>query len=296
MDHPYLVPRTIREIFTTENTLWIGDSTARQDYQTLYRLMHLDETNDNITSLDLPRDPLNRDYIINRGKRGPVDQFHCPVREAPDTPHFADLGQVKGTDQNCYTKTAAMDENGFWSNFSLQDQTGKFDLSSSACLKGILSTIKEYKKEYEHEYSVLIISSGIWEVIRPWDCKGTNESVSHEAISKRQEDLLDFLLEFSGPSMFVIYKTHGPSKHQNGEQVRIEQGLVNRSRDWFGEKQPKFMDLADFHWAIRNRTYGPDRIDGDLKPHWGLEARLLSIELISNSVRLKQERRLRGIP
>ena len=50
------------------------------------------------------------------------------------------------------------------------------------------------------------------------------------------------------------------------------------------------MDLADFEWAMQNRSYGENRIEGDTRAHWGLEARLLSIELISDILRRKQER------
>lgn len=110
MDLPYLVPETIRNIFRSENTLWLGDSTGRQDYQTMYELFQLDGTYDNTITLDLPREPLDRLYILNRGKVKRVNDFRCPVRSDPEE-IFQDLGQVKGTDQNCSTPTA-MDENG----------------------------------------------------------------------------------------------------------------------------------------------------------------------------------------
>ena len=116
------------------------------------------------------------------------------------------------------------------------------------------------------------------------------KNISFETISNHQEELMDFLWELSGPSMFVIWKTHGPKNNQTILQEQTEQKLVNRTRDWFAEKQPKYMDLADFNLAIRERSYGTNRIEGDLPPHWGFEARLLSIELISDILRRKQER------
>ena len=66
--------------------------------------------------------------------------------------------------------------------------------------------------------------------------------------------------------------------------------MVQMARDWFAEKQPEHMDLADFDWAMKNRSYGENRISGDRGAHWGREARLLSIELISDILRRKQER------
>ena len=50
------------------------------------------------------------------------------------------------------------------------------------------------------------------------------------------------------------------------------------------------MDLADFRWALRDRSFGPLCIRGDLKANWGLNAWLLSIEMISHIVDAKQKR------
>lgn len=49
------------------------------------------------------------------------------------------------------------------------------------------------------------------------------------------------------------------------------------------------MALADFRYAVRDRTYHAARNRGDLKPHWGLEARLLSIDMVARLVDQKQK-------
>ena len=73
---------------------------------------------------------------------------------------------------------------------------------------------------------------------------------------------------------------------------QIDELLVTAARSWFAEKQPPYMDLADFNLEIDERAHGRDRIEGDLRPHWGLEGRLLSIQMVSDSVRRKQEREI----
>ena len=68
MGIPYLLPQQIRGIFHSENTLWLGDSTAQQDYQTMYQLINSDNT---------AQDNLNKN--INKGKKGRPPK-HCPAR------------------------------------------------------------------------------------------------------------------------------------------------------------------------------------------------------------------------
>ena len=51
------------------------------------------------------------------------------------------------------------------------------------------------------------------------------------------------------------------------------------------------MGLADFNTAMHPRLFGKHRISGDLKPHFGVEARLLSIDMVSQLVLMSREKR-----
>ena len=101
-------------------------------------------------------------------------------------------------------------------------------------------------------------------------------------------EVLENLRALSGPSLFVIWNTHGPHPNYKKTQTLGEK-IITAIRTWFLEEQPPYMDLADFRWALRDRSFGPLRIRGDLKAHWGLNARLLSIEMISHIVDAKQK-------
>ena len=285
---PYLFSQQIRSIYRSENTLWMGDSTARQDYQTMYQLIHDGDNNPT-------RDHLSKN--INKGKRGPAE-FHCPARrQSKDL--FTDLGQVRGTDQNCHATNATTvmlnntDVDQSWSNLNLHNKAGKFDLWNRLdCYDALMSKLKNHTELFEREYSILVVSGGVWESIRPHVCKRANET--NKGIVSHALDLLDFFHAVSGPSLFVIWKTHGPMSddQRTARMDQIDQSLVTAARGWFIEKQPPYMDLVNFYWEIQERAHGRDRIDGDLRPHWGLEARLLSIEMVSDVVRRKQEREI----
>ena len=61
--------------------------------------------------------------------------------------------------------------------------------------------------------------------------------------------------------------------------------MNNAVRNWFYIHQPlPYMYLVDYAKEIESRSYGTNRIVGDLPPHWGLEARLLSIQLFTHAL------------
>ena len=293
---PYLYQSDIRRIFRSENTIWIGDSTGRQDYQTMFSLMNgngknITDDNDNI--IGLYRDAAFLNININKGKRhrGKIPS-HCPARIIPEPEEtnkmFADLGQVSGTDQNCSVATTEKQpilDGSPWSRFSMENQaTGKFDLMYSMCFDKTKPKLKEKKEVLEREYSVMIFSLGIWEVVRPLDCRIPNVTAATVVV-----EVLENLRALSGPSLFVIWKTHGPHLNHSNTPT-LGKGIISAIHTWFLEEQPPYMDLADFRWALRDRSFHPLRITGDLEPHWGLNARLLSIEMISHIVDAKQKR------
>jgi hypothetical protein len=220
---PYLYPSDIRRIFRSENTLWIGDSTARQDYQTMFSLMNgngenITDDNRNVLGLDRDAAFLNKNINKGKGANGKIAR-HCPARIIPEPEEtnemFIDLGQVSGTDQNCSiatTEKQPIPDGSPWSTFAMEDQaTGKFDAMNSACLSSTLSSLKEYKELIEREYSVVILSQGIWEVVRSWDCRTPNVTAATLVV-----EVLENLRALSGPSLFVIWKTHGP--HPNHQK------------------------------------------------------------------------------
>jgi len=236
------------------------------------------------------RKKLNKNINKNK-KKGMVAPMHCPARiNQTKSVKFADLGQVRGTDQNCSIITAEnqtiIDGSPHRSGFAIENQvTGKFDLMiRSNCLKQTITLLEEHKAMIEREYSVMIVSQGIWEVIKPWDCRIQNVTAATRVV-----EVLNNLRALSGPSLFVIWKTHGPHPNHINTPT-LGEGIIAAVHNWFLEEQPSYMDLADFRSAVRERTFGALRIKGDLIPHWGLDARLLSIEIISHVVEKKQKR------
>jgi len=394
---PYLTSRDIVTIFQQENTLWIGDSTGRQDYQTMYSLLdpqfvqqqpqHMgtinekdDESNKKkntsiaststptyYTSVfDINKKSLNRNINKGKGQRlvttlQKLQSYHCaPVKRnmtlqgANVTSFYRDMGELnhEGTRQGCVTyDNKEQDSNGttIISPTTFADLgafttattipitttgtatttaiTGRLDLTGGFCFDTVRHQIKQYRAELQGEYSVIIFSVGIWESQKAWDCrKPYSADLSVVEVYK----LLDYLhTHVASPSLYIIWKLHGPSDHPKHSQFdNRDNSIAAGIRDWFAKKTKgkqqqqqhyyhgnsnkknnatgtqslasspsvlfippllPYMALADFRYAVRDRTYHAARNRGDMKPHWGLEARLLSIDMVARLVDQKQK-------
>lgn len=257
---PYLSPQDLRRVFRSESTLWWGDLTVRQDYHTMYALMVAKDAR-NIHTPEVIQN-------INKGNSHPDKiKFYCPNRTAVDTRLF-DLGQVEGTP--CSSNTTS--------------SIGKFDLAYDAhknhfdyFLPFDNATISFLRREY----GVVVLSLGIHDTIFP-------SPSSHPALVQ----LLNALRLASGPSLYVVWKTHGP----DAREVRFPEwgersdALRRMAQEWFRTRDPEHMGLSDFGAAIAGgeRAFGLERINGDLEPHWGPEARTLSIQMVGHLVYERQ--------
>jgi len=71
----------ITELFRSENTLYVGDSTGRQDYQTWYNIMNAIHS-DNILVRELEQN-LNKNRQIHWNSSADFHNKHCPGRSLP---------------------------------------------------------------------------------------------------------------------------------------------------------------------------------------------------------------------
>jgi len=345
---PYLRSKDFVRIFQNENTLWLGDSTCRQDYHTLYNLQQhyweqfsSDENNNsnqNKIGLDIKSSILNKNINKAKSNYGNVP-FYCPNRSVPqkDRIFFRDLGQFRhettndswrcNTTQGIATAQSINPRNesyvdiwslrnffkhhpkrsGSFELFALQQQqdnsnqhaatatstttnTGKFDYADAKCLLNIRPLLDYYNDLIRNEYSVLVFSVGVWEVLRPDECQNK--------FPENTTNVLEYLEKhWASPNLYIVWKLHGPNDFhwksgRRGTQKVLTQRdvrIATEIRNWFDLRQPQHMGLADFRHAVFPRSKGKERLSGDHPAHWGWQARLLSIEIIANVLQEKQK-------
>ena len=102
-------------------------------------------------------------------------------------------------------------------------------------------------------------------------------------------DKLAMLAEQS-PELLIIWRTSG--YYDGDTQSHIVQEMNNRAvkfiRDWNVEHHPlrnrgksNFLCM-DFGTAVEHRSHGRKRLRGDMQAHYGLEIRVLQVQLLTN--------------
>jgi len=294
---PYLSPLDLRLLFQKENTLWWGDSTSRQDFETILGMINADNIH------NVPLEALDRN--INKGKNLEEITQHCRNWNRTPGDLCFDMGQVTGTEITNYdpwtnaNATTNATTNAISNHQSSSSHTsfGKFDTVRSqtevgkGCFKGLSSGMRSAATFLQHEYSVIVLSMGIWEVLQPKVCQTANRSETPTYILKK---LLDEFELLSSSSLYIIWKTNGPSQIESKDQGNRTITLIKNAQDWFASHNPLYMGLADFGTAVieGNRSFDSNRITGDTTQHWGVEARLLGIQMAASHVQTKQKKAL----
>jgi hypothetical protein len=253
---PLYSPRDMRDIFSQENILWIGDSTGRQDYVTLYNMLVPPAFNNskdhNIH--DIAVSTLN--HGINVNKQGKVTE---PCQKQ----------QRKTLKLLLCRKTG-------------NDKGYNYDYTEKICLNEVLNLVTTNQNVLTNSYSTIIISVGIWDVVRMEYCGRQN--VTYVV------DVLDVLeKQLCGTNVQIYWKVHCGAEDENPDQMERSATIQKLTREWFVRKQQSKNDTANMHIIdlaieMKGRTYGPSRLNGDIRPHVGPLARTLFIQMVTQAV------------
>jgi hypothetical protein len=174
-------------------------------------------------------------------------------------------------------------------------RSGSFIVSSEACLTGLELFVRDElsgKSNITADVDVIVISLGIWEATRPYDCKERNENP--RSMLQRQNDTIALLAKLQSPWRRIVWRTSGfkASKiadakegfvaEMNGKAMdQIEEIASGVSRSPSSASNLMYVDWGG---AIHPRSFGNERIVGDMKPHYGLEARYVLVQMITNQL------------
>ncbi|KAG7365390.1 hypothetical protein IV203_038593 [Nitzschia inconspicua] len=269
---PRFTPNDMRKVLQQENTVFVGDSTARQDYFTMYNLMNDDDFRD-ITYEQL-------DHGINVNKNAKVE--NCTLRDGPLSSMLSVCRHVPLSKLKSDPLTARPIQS--IHNSTQSDPIGgAFDLTTNPEPYSCFTSISDFVNEttFASFYSIVIFSLGIWEVVKEDACPNSGlDSLSHS---------LSLLQDFSERTQTtIIWKTHGGSSKEDKKQRNLTRSIQRRARKWFETHQPRNMILVDFGTQVAPRTYGDNRISGDSYNHFGADARTLSLQMITDAIYTKQ--------
>jgi hypothetical protein len=304
-DVPTYNPHDLKTIFQHHNTLWIGDSTCRQDYVTAYNMMTAKNMKDISVKVV--------DHNINVNKGGMTESCdHIP------TPEFMLCRSVVTTASATATGSGRSNITMDGTNITNANSThqeprsnatetiqkdGRFDFVKLSCLSDVLDFVKSAIDTIGHDYSVLVVSVGLWDFLRPQNCGMTYGTNIESTLDYIQSDLGS-----KYPHIMILWKLHVAPGNANHKIQTRTTAFHKRTRDWFSNhtigataaaaatagtttasnntshQKTKNLLLLDLAMELNGRTYGDKRIAGDMHPHLGSGARRLFIQMLAHDI------------
>lgn len=289
----------LQSLYGSKRILFLGDSTARRSGMVLYSILNhtatsakpwertnstTTTTTNNSTTNSVDLDNLVSTHSIGKLELEQLIDINRRNKTHPCTAYAGDFSV-------CLP---------FPRDDSVTQAGGELVVHFSPCLKDISSFFQKYYESFHQQnsttrivpdFDLIVVALGIWHEARPNDCK--------DPLSIRQqiENIVQLQKQFvlspdnNGPS--IIWRTSGWFGRWEGEQDAIQeynQAIRDTIRNPLyaqnsGVKEGiRKQSLSYFDWgrAIRSRSFGTERIHGDLLAHYGLEARLAAIMMLTN--------------
>lgn len=257
----YHSPSELRHIYSGKRVLWVGDSTGRRAAMNLYALLEWKNSKFLHAEMSSPK-------LIDVAKLGP---------------HECDKWlETEYRPRICRAVNSTIE----------QGIQGEHIYSKAVChtdVERFFQAEIEGRANITKDIDVIIVSIGIWDVIKPFACKA---GLKNRTLAQLTSDVIELTNEFqiaSGRS--VIWRTSGYSEQQKSiidktstlnkmtmdkiDQIRANntlQGLPNR------------FSYVNWGGAVLSRSRPGERIQGDMHPHYGLEPRHVLIEMVTNHV------------
>jgi hypothetical protein len=254
----------MRAVYERHNIAWIGDSTCRRAYMTLLGMMNASDPSDVSIS------EINSDQVIDHGKK---NRFGGCTKHVTHPWANDSIPSMKNDSTPSMKKCAGTIGNS--KMHLLSPGVSCFDPETTEFASAYL---EHYGKKTSQDYDVLIVAMGIWEIVRSRDCR--KESNETDA-GKRLQMALKSLSNLASPKLRVIWRTIGFSQKHASSKDTIKG--FNQIAKEFIEAQPH-MSYVDWGGEIERRSFGKERIEGDMSPHYGLEARTLMANMLTHEV------------
>jgi hypothetical protein len=240
----YHTPCELRQLYRGKNILWLGDSTGRRTAMNLYALLQWNHSSFLTTELSSPK-------LIDITRHGgfECDQYTDAHARPTICRTLDDGGTVTFVPLMCHKHV----EHFFQSEDTL-NITQNMDL--------------------------IVVALGIWEVLRPWDCKADNRTLEnitaaaiHSVYQFERSTHKRIIWRTSG------YPDHGPTFSDAVTKINdMVMDMIDQTTD------NTHFSYLNWGGAVQPRSKPGERIAGDVKAHYGLEPRLVLIEMITNQL------------
>lgn len=271
----------LQEFFRHHSVLFVGDSTARRSYGTLYGILNASSSDD--VSLDAVNHPFNID--MGRRKKRPILEPCTNVK----TKGLVEQMQI------CRSMPR-----GGGANRSI-------DYMSLACLDQLSQQLDQNRHIF-NMYSLVVIIAGPWEVTEKVECTdhgryNTTVDIVKALSSKQQQQQppQDSNTTFVWRSWASTADESLDSHRQSWNKAKVYNGFVQHLIDTQEQSESTLQEqevmsplsFLDFGKAMLPRLEGKTRIAGDIPAHLGAEARLAFVQMLVNHL-VERQRQVEG--
>jgi len=321
---PTFSPSNFASYFKGRNTLFIGDSTGRRAYATLFGMINsTDQSDVQVSEIDhrlvidfnkqggrqerclipgrtLMNDNntalLNKDVMVCRNIFV-SDPANSTQSNTPIINNFQNDNTTTANINNLTGENSVINSSES-NNDSSSSNLGKFDFAKLDCLVSLSPFVLNQTKanmtgaESLKDYDLVIVSIGIHDAINR--CGAMRNEAGEKLSNEDKFDLfLDGLVNLSSPNLQIAFRT--PGYHANADNnvmnmlkdhainhIAKQQSITEApggaqavTGDNGATKNTSNFTVVDWGSVISKRSFGERRIQGDLKTHYGLEARQL---------------------
>jgi hypothetical protein len=251
----------LKNFYRDTSILWVGDSTARRAATTMYGILNASSSHVSVDAIDHPS-------VIDVNKRSKTEECNRWTNHThhPELCRAMPGGSGRG---------------------------GSFILKAEACLVGLELFVRDElsgKSNITADVDIVVISLGIWEAMRKRDCREKGENP--RSMLQIQNDTISLLEKLQSPRRTIVWRTSGHMKSgkkdenfvtdMNGNAMdKVEEITSGPSRS---TNSTSNLTYVDWGGAVYPRSFEGARIEGDMKPHYGLEARYVLVQMITNQL------------
>jgi hypothetical protein len=249
-------PQELLTVYKNKSIMWVGDSLARRAAGTLYGILK-EVANDTNVNVNVPVNAIEKNINLNKG----IITEHCRK-----------WLRSKHKPRWCRTMPGGV---------------GDYVYVMKNLFRELLSFVEDEvsgESKNTENFDTIIIAMGNWDQKEPT----RNESLSNVAAA------IDVLAKLQSVNKTIIWRTSGFHKDLPKEfMFELNKRVldqINSISTRLQQENNTVSNLTCINWAgaVLPRSFGSDRIHGDTGDHYGLEARLVLVQMVTNQLASRQ--------
>ena len=258
----FFSPQELLTVYKDKSIMWVGDSLARRAAVTMYGILKEAAANSNSSSVNVPVDAIDAFELINVNK----GRIWDPCKKwigSKYQPRWCRAMPGGGGGDYVYVMTNKFSE---LVPFVADEVSGKSNITKN--------------------FDTIIVGMGNWDNEKT----GLNKTLSSVTAA------IDALGKLQSAGKTIIWRTSGfrdDAGASNDYFIEVNKRVldqINSISTRLQQESNTVSNLTCINWpgAIFPRSFGDTRIAGDSLNHYGLEARLVLIAMVTNQLASRQ--------